>query len=156
MRVGMPAYSVSLRMHHTLAAAVVFRGEIAAGFAYFCDVFSCRWCVSCFRRCFLSVATQWTVRDHKAPGRPSLGSGTANPSHAWSHVVLQSGGLANPEVRISREEVPIQTGSEQQLRSVEFGKVARAAKVQASTSDGAGQCGLGGAISLEDADSEVL
>ena len=59
-------------------------------------------------------------------------------------------------MRVSRAEVHIQTGSEQQLRSVEFGKVARVAKVQASTLDGAGQCGLGGAISLEDADSEVL
>ena len=35
-RLGMPAYSVSLRMHRTLTAAAVFIAEIAAGVAYFC------------------------------------------------------------------------------------------------------------------------
>ena len=35
-RVGMPAYSVSLRMHHTLTTAAVFVAEIAAEVAHFC------------------------------------------------------------------------------------------------------------------------
>ena len=35
-RPGMPAYSVSLRMHHTLTTAAVFIAEIAAVVAYFC------------------------------------------------------------------------------------------------------------------------
>ncbi|OLP96415.1 hypothetical protein AK812_SmicGene21370 [Symbiodinium microadriaticum] len=41
--VGMPAYSVSLRMHRTLTAAAVFIAEIAAGAAYFCALLSFRW-----------------------------------------------------------------------------------------------------------------
>ena len=32
----MPAYSVSLRMHHTLTTAAVFVAEIAAEVAHFC------------------------------------------------------------------------------------------------------------------------
>ena len=112
-----------------------------------------------FACCLLVVAIPWTFHVHKAPGHPSLGSGRANPQHACSWFSLNTGGLANPAVRISRAEVPTWSSAERQVFSVEIGepapKMARFARVAASTLDGAGACDLGGSTSLrriEDSD----
>ena len=118
----MPVYSVSL--HHTLATAAFSLQELLDESHMSAFFFSYRWCASCFRCCLLSVAMPWTFHVHKAPGRLSLGSVSANPSHACARVSLQTGGLANPAVRISRAQIPVPTSTERQLCSVEVGEPA--------------------------------